>query len=159
MHFWGGWSETEEELKSLLMRVKEMSEEACLKLSIKKTKIMTSSLITSWQIEGKKWKQWQILLGSKTTVDGDCSHEIKRCLPLGRKAMTNIDSILKRDVALQKKKNPYSQSYRFSSSHVSMWELDWKEDWVPKNWCFWIVVLEKTLGSPLDSKGDPTSES
>ena len=97
-----------------------MSEEACLKLSIKKTKIMTSSLITSWQIEGKKWKQWQILLGSKTTVDGDCSHEIKRCLPLGRKAMTNIDSILKRDVALQKKKNPYSQSYRFSSSHVSM---------------------------------------
>ena len=78
--------EREEELKSLLMRVKEMSEKPCLKLSIKKTKIMTSSLMTSWQIEGKKWKQWQILLGSKTTVDGDCSHEIKKMLVSWKKS-------------------------------------------------------------------------
>ena len=93
-----------------------MSEEACLKLSIKKTKIMTSSLITSWQIEGKKWKQWQILLGSKTTVDGDCSHEIKRCLPLGIKARQCI----KKQRHHFADKGLYSQSYGFSSSHVQM---------------------------------------
>ena len=71
---------------------------------------------------------------------------------LGRKAMTNLDSILKsRDTTLPKK-GPYSQSYGFSSSHVWMWELDYKESWAPKNWCFWNVVLEKTLESPLDCK-------
>ena len=75
-----------------------------------------------------------------------CSHEIKRNLLLGRKALTNLDSILKsRDIAY---KGP--SSYGFSSSHVWMWELDYKESWVPKNWCFWTVVLEKTLDSPLD---------
>ena len=85
--------------------------------------------------------------GSKITADGDCSHEIKRRLLLGRKVMTNLDSILKsRDITNK------SQSYRFSSSHVWMWELDYKESWVPKNWCFWTVVLEKTLESPLDCK-------
>ena len=85
-----------EELKSLLMKVKEESEKAGLKLNIKKTKIMASSLITSWQIEGKQWKQWYfIFLGSKITADGDCSHKIKRWLLLGRKAMANLDSILK----------------------------------------------------------------
>ena len=86
----------EEKLKNLLMKVKEESEKAGLKLNIqKKTKIMASSPITSWQIE-KQWKQWQtIFLGSKSTADGGCSHEIKRCLLLGGKAMTNLDSILK----------------------------------------------------------------
>ena len=89
-------------------------------------------------------------LGSNVTADGDCSHEIKRRLFLGRKAMTNLDSILKsRDFA---DKGPFSQSYGFSSSHVWMWELDYKGSWVSKNWCFWSVVLEKTLESPLDSK-------
>ena len=78
------------------------------------------------------------------------SHEIKRHLLLGRKAMTNLDSILKnRDTILLCLS---SQSYSFSSSHVWMWELDYKESWVPKNWCFWTVVLEKTLESPLDCK-------
>ena len=89
-------AESKEELKSLLMKVKEESEKAHLKLSIKKTKIMASRLTTSWPVDGKQWKQWQafIFLGSKITVDRDCFHEIKRHLLLGRKAMTNLDSIL-----------------------------------------------------------------
>ena len=92
-----------------------------------------------------------IFLGSKITADGDCSHKIKRCLLLGRKAMTNLDSILKQQYHFANK-DPYSQSYRFSRSHVQMWELDHKEGRVPKTWCFWTMVLEKTLESPLDSK-------
>ena len=92
-----------------------------------------------------------IFLGSKITADGDCSHEIKRSLLLGRKAMTNLDNLLKsRDIALPTK--VHSQSYGFSRSHVQMWELDYKESWAPKNWCFWTVVMEKTLESPLDCK-------
>ena len=91
-----------------------------------------------------------ILGGSKITADGDCSHEIKRLLLLGRKAMTNLDSILKsRDIT---KKGPSNQRYGFPSSHIWMWELDHKESWVPKNWCSWTVVLEKTFESPLDCK-------
>ena len=91
-----------------------------------------------------------ILLGSKITANGDYSHEIKRSLLLGRKAMTNLDSILKsRDFP---NKDPCSQSYGFSSSQVWMWQLDHKERWAPKNWCFCTVVLEKTLESPLDCK-------
>ena len=110
---------------------------------------------------GKQWKQWQTLffLGSNITVDSDCSHEIKRHLFLRRKATTNLDRILKsRDKKKKKQrhyfanKGPSSQSYGFSSSHVWMWELDHKEGWVLKNWCFQTVVLEKTLESPLDSK-------
>ena len=96
-------AESEEELKSLLMEVKEESEKAGLKLSIQKTKIMASSPITSWQIDGDTVETVAdfILGGSKITADGDCSHEMKRCLLLGRKAMTNLDSILKsRDITL-----------------------------------------------------------
>ena len=94
------------ELKSLLMKVKEESEKAGLKLNIQKTKIMASGPITSWQKNGEQWKQWQtfILQGSQITADGDCSHEIKRHLLLGRKVMTNLDSILKsRDITLPTK--------------------------------------------------------
>ena len=102
----------------------------------------------------KQWKQWQTLFwGSKITTDGDCSCEIKRRLLLGRKVMTNLDSIL---LCQQRhyfaNKGLSSQSYGFSSGHVWMWELDCEEGWVPKNWCFWSVVLEKTLESPLDCK-------
>ena len=102
-----------------------------------------------------------IFWGSKITADGDCSHEIKRRLLLGGKVMTNLDSILKsRDIA---NKGPSTQGYGFSSTHVWMWELDYKKSWALKNWCFWTVVLEKTLESPLDckeiqpvhSEGDP----
>ena len=99
-------AESEEELKNLLMRVKEESEEAGLKLNIQKTKIMASGPITSWQIEGGKVEVVTdfLFLGSKSLWMADCSHEIKRCLLLGRKTMTNVDSVLKsRDTALLSK--------------------------------------------------------
>ena len=146
-------AESEEELKSLWMKVKEESEKAGLKLNIQKTKIMASGPITSWQIDGETVETVRdfILGGSKITADGDCSHEMKRCLLLGRKAMTNLDSILKSRHYFTDKRLS-SQSYGFSSSHVCMWELDYKEGWVLKNWCFWTVVLEKTLESPLDCR-------
>ena len=99
-------SESEVKLKSLLMKVKEESEKAGLKLNIQKTKIMASSPIISWQIDGETMETVRefILGGSRITADGDCSHEIKRCLLLGRKAMTNQDSILKsRDITLPTK--------------------------------------------------------
>ena len=115
-------AESEEELKSLLMKVKKQSEKAGLKLTIQKTKIMASSPVTSWQIHGETMETVRdfIFLGSKTTADGDRSHEIKRRLLLGRKALTDLDSILKsRDITLQNK-GTSSQSYGFSSSHVWM---------------------------------------
>ena len=147
-------AESEEELKSLLMKVKEESEKVGLKLSIQKTKIMASDPITSWQIDGETVETVAdfIFLGSKITVDGDCSHEIKRRLLLGRKVITNLESLLKsRDITLPTKVH-LVQDYGLSSSHVWMWELDYNESWVQKNWCFWTVVLEKTLESPLDCK-------
>ena len=99
-------AESKEELKSFLKKAKEKSEKAGLKLNIQKMKIMASSLITSWQIDGETMETVTdfIFLGSKITADGDCSHEIKSCLLLGRKAMTNLDSILKsRDITLPTK--------------------------------------------------------
>ena len=96
-------AESEDELKSLLMKVKEESETVGLKLNIQKTKIMASDPITSWETDGETVRHF-IVLGSKITADGDCSHEIKRCLLLGRKVMTNLDSILKsRDITLPTK--------------------------------------------------------
>ena len=114
-----------------------------------------SGPITSWQIEEEKVEAVTdfIFLGSKITANNDCSHEIKRRLLLGRKAMTNLDSVLKsKDIYLFADKGLYSQSYGLSSSHVQMWELDHKEGWASKNWCFQTVVLEKVLDNPLDSK-------
>ena len=105
-------AESEEELKSLLMQVKEESEKIGLKLSIQKTKIMASGHITSWQIDGETVADF-IFMGSKITADGNCSHEIKRCLLLGRKVLPNLDRILKsRDITLS------SKGYGFSSSHI-----------------------------------------
>ena len=115
-------AESEEELKSLLMKVKEESEKADLKLNIQKTKIMASGPITSWQIDGETMDMVTdfIFLGSKISVDGDCSHEIKRHLLLGRKAMTNLESILKsRDITLPTKVC-IVKTIIFSSSHVQM---------------------------------------
>ena len=109
-----------EELKSLLMKVKEESEKAGLKLKIQKTDIMASGPITSWQIDGTTMETVTnfIWRGSKITADGDCNHEIKRHLLLGRKVMTNLDSILKsRDIV---NKGPSGQGYGFSSSHIRM---------------------------------------
>ena len=99
-------AESEEELKSLLMKVKEKSEKVGLKLNIQKIKIMASGPITSWEIDGETVETLSdfILRGSKITADGDCSHEIKRCLLLGRKVMTNLDSIVKsRDITFQQR--------------------------------------------------------
>ena len=102
---------------------------------------------------GKQWKQWQtIFLGSKITVDGDCSHEIKRCLLLGRKTMTNLESILKnRDITLSTKV-PIVKDMVFPV--VTYIRQSWtiKEGWVLKNWCFWTVVLEKTLRVPWTAR-------
>ena len=93
-----------------------------------------------------------IFLGSKNTADGDCSREIKRRLLLGRKVITNLDQHIEKQRHYFVNKGPSSKSYGFSSGHVCMWELDYKENWAPKNWCFWTVVLEKTFESPLDCK-------
>ena len=98
-----------------------------------------------------------IFLGSKITVDGDCSLEIKRCLLLGRKAVTNLDSILKSSWQHSVIKIPYIQSYGFPSSCVQIWDLDHKEGWALTNWCVWTAVLENTLESPLDIKIKPVS--
>ena len=115
-------AESEEELKSLLMKVKVESEKVGLKLNIQKTKITAFGPITSWQIDGETVETVAdfIFLGSKITADGDCSHEIKRRLLLGRKVMTNLDSIFKRRDITLPTKGPSSQGYDFSSGHVWM---------------------------------------
>ena len=113
-------AESEEELKSLLMNVKVESKKVGLQLNIQKMKIMASGPITSWQIETVETVSDFIFLGSKFTAVGDCSHEIKRRLPLGRKVMTNLDSILKSQRHYFANKGPSSQGYGFSSSHVWM---------------------------------------
>ena len=114
-------AESEEELKSLLMKVKEESEKAVLKFNIQKTKIMASSPIISWQIDGETMEKVSdfTFLGFKITVDDNCSHKIKRCLHLGRKDMTNLDCIKKQRHHFADK-SPFSQSYDLSSSHVWM---------------------------------------
>ena len=115
-------TESEEELKSLLMKVKEESEKVGLKLNIQKMKIMASGPITSWEIDGETVETVSdfIFLGSKITADGDCSHEIKRRLLLGRKVMSNLDNILKKQRHYFANKDPSSQGYGFSSGHVWM---------------------------------------
>ena len=109
--------------------------------------------ITSWQIDGEKVEMVTdfIFLGSKFTADSDCSHEIKTLAPW-KKSHDKPRQHIKKQRHYFADKSPYSQSYGFSSSHVWIWELDHKEDWVQKNWCFLTVVLEKTLESSLDSK-------
>ena len=147
-------AENEEELKRLLMKMKEESEKVGLKPHIQKSKIMASGPITSWQIDGEKWKQWEILFSwaPKSLQMVTAAMKLKdTCLFLGRKAMTNLDSILNsRDYFADKGLS--SQSCGFSSGHVWMWEMDHKEGWVLKNWSFQMVV-QKTLESPLDCKG------
>ena len=116
-------AKSEKELKNLLMKVKEESKKVGLKLNIQKTKIMASGPITSWQIDRETMKTMTdfAFWGSKITADGHCSHEIRRCLLLGRKAMTNLDSVLKsRDITLPTKVYTVSQSYGFPSGHLWM---------------------------------------
>ena len=151
-------AESEEELKSLLMKVKEESEKVDLKLNIQKTKTMASSPITSWQINGKTVETgWLYFLGSKITADGDCTHEIERHLFLGRKAMINLDSILKsRDITLPRK-------VRLVKTMVFPVVLYVFESWTLKKAECWRtddfeLVLEKT-GESLGLQGDQTSPS
>ena len=143
-------AESEEELKSLLIRVKEENDKAGLKLNILRTKIMASSPTTSWQIEGEKVEGViDFSLDSRITEDNDCILEIKRCLFLGRKAVTILDSILKsRDITLLTKVHIIKAMVLPVVMYgCESWTIKKAE---PKNWCFQTVVLEKTLESPLD---------
>ena len=124
------------------MKVKEESEKVGWKLNIQKAKIMASSPITSWQTDREQWKQWETLFFS---ADGDCSHEIKRCLLLGRKTVTNLDSILKSKDNTLPTKVHLVKAMVFPVVMYGLWKLDYKESWVPKNWCFWSVLLEGIL--------------
>ena len=131
------------------MKVKEESEKVGLNLNIQETKIMVCGPITSWEIDLETMETVSdfIFWSSKITADGDCSHEIKRCLLLGRKVMTNLDSIFKsRHIALPTK----VCLVKAMVFPVDMYGCE--ESWAPKNWCFWTVVVEKTLESPLDYK-------
>ena len=144
-------AESEEELKSLLMEMKEESEKAGLKLNIQETKIMASSPITSGQIGGETMEtvRYFTFLGSKITADGDYSHEIEKMCAPWKKKYDQPRQRIKRQRRYFAYKGPSGQSYGFS---IWMWELDHKESWELKNWCFWAVVLEKTIESPLDCK-------
>ena len=135
------------------MKVKEESEKVGLKLNIQKTKIMASGPTAPWQIDEETVETVSdfIFLGSKITADGDCSHEIKTLIPW-KESYDQPRQHIKKQRRYFANKGPSSQSYGFSSSHVRIWELDYKESWAQGNWCFWTVVLEKTLESPLDSK-------
>ena len=137
------------------MKMKEESEKAGLKLNIQKMKIMASGPITLWQIDEETVETVADFIfwgGSKMTAECDCSHEVKRCLLLGSKAMTNLESILKsRDITLPT--NTCIVKFKgFSSGQVQIWKMDHKPGSVPRNWCFWTVVLRKILESPLDCK-------
>ena len=136
------------------MSVKEESEKADLKLNIQKTKIMASGLITSWQIDGETMETMTdfIFRGSEIIADGDFSHEIKRHLLLGRKAMKNLEGILKsRDITLPTKVC-LIKAMVFPVVMYGCESLDHKERWAPKTWCFWTAVLDKTPESLLDCK-------
>ena len=150
-------AEIEEELKSLLMQVKEESEKVGLKLNIQKTKIMVPGPITSWQIVVETVPDF-IFGGSKITADGDWSHEIKRCMFLGRKVMTDLDSILKsRDITLPMKVHLVkAMVFPVVMNRCENWTIKKAECW--RIWCFGAVVLEKTWES-LGLQGDPTSPS
>ena len=146
-------AESEEELKSLLMKVKEKSEKLGLKLNIQKMKIMASGPITSWEIEGETvetvatlffWapKSLQMVIAAMKLKD----------VYSWKESYDQPRQHIKKQRHYLANKGPSSQGYGFSSGHVWMWELDCKESWVLKNWCFWTVVLEQTPESPLDCK-------
>ena len=145
-------AESEKELRSLLMKVKGRVRNLAYNSVFKKWRSWFQSH-HFMAISGEKMETVTdfIFLDSKITADGDCSHEIKKCLLLGRKDMTNLDRILRKQKQTFIKRGQSSQNYGFSSTHVWIWELDHIECWVLKNWCYWTVVL-KTLDCPLDSK-------
>ena len=150
-----------EELKSLLMKVKEESEKLALNSTFRKRRLWHPVPSLHGKQMGKQWKQWQALFwwGSKITADGDWRHEIKRCLFLGRKAMTNLDSVLKKQRHYFANKSLSSQSYCFSSSHVWMWELGvWRKLSAKELMLFSCDVGEDSWEC-LGLQGDPTSPS
>ena len=139
-------------IKTSLMRMKKQSEKAALQLNIQKTKIMASDSITSWQTDGgTKWKQWHILFSwlPKSLWTVSKATKLKDACSLGEKSYEKPRRHNKKQRHHFADKGPNSQSYGFSSSHVQMWELDQNEGWALKNWCFWTVVLKKTLESHL----------
>ena len=144
-------ADSKEELKSLLMKVKKETEKGGFKLNIQKTKIKASGPITSWQIDGQTVSDF-IFLGSKITADGDRSHEIETCLLLGRKAMTNVDSVLKnRDIILPTKVCLVkAMVFPIVMYGCESWSIKKAEH--QRTWYLWSVVLEKTLEGPLDYK-------
>ena len=145
-------AESEEELKSLLRRVKEESEKVGLKLNIQKTKIMVSSPITSWWIDGETVETVaDFILGAPKPLQMVIAAMKLKDTPW-QESYDQPRQHIKKQRHYFANKGLYSQGYGFSSGHVWLWELDYKESWVPKNWCFWIVMLEKTLKSPLDCK-------
>ena len=146
-------AESEEELKSLLMKVNEQSEKADLKLNIQKMKIMASSPITSWQIDGEIMETMTdfIFLGSKNHCRWWLQPWNQKMLIPWKKSSDKHRQPIRKQRHYFAYKGPHSQSYGFSSSHIWMWELDNKKGWALNNWCLRTVVLEKTLESPLDS--------
>ena len=136
------------------MKVKEESEKACLKLNIQKTKIMASGPITSWQIDGDTVRNSGRLYfhGLQNHCRWWLQPWNKKTLTLWKKSFDQPRQHVKKQRHYFANKGPSSQGYGFSSGHAWLWELDCEESWAPKNWCFWTVVLEKTLESPLDCK-------
>ena len=136
------------------MKVIAESEKVGLKLNIQKTNVMASGHIILWQINGETVETVTdfISLSSRITADGDCSHEIKKTLAPWKKSYDQHRQHIKKQRHYFSNKGLPSQGYGFSSGHVWMWDWDYKESWALKNWCFWTVVLEKTLESPLDCK-------
>ena len=147
-------AESKEELKSLLMKVKEESGKVGLKLNIEKSKILASGPITSWQVDGETMETVTdfIFLGSKITADGDCRHEIKRRLLLESKVLNHPRQHVKKQRHYFTNKGPASQSYSFASGHVWMWELGYKESWGRRINAFELWYWRRLLGIPLDCK-------
>ena len=145
---------SEDELNSLLTKVKTRVKKLAWNSTLKKKPLRSWNYWSHHFMANRKGKQWQILyfLGLQNHCGWLLQSEIKRHLFFQRKAKTNLDSLLKIRHIILLTKVWHSQSYSFSSSHAQMWELDHEEGWAPKNWCFWIVVLGKTLKSPLDNK-------
>ena len=134
------------------MKVKDKSEKVGLKLNIQKTKIMASGPITSWQT-GNQWKQWQTLfLGAPKSLQMVTAAMKLKTLAPWKKSFDQPRQHIIKQTHYFASKGMSSQGYGFSCGHVWMWELDYKESWALKNWCFWAMVLEKTLESPLDCK-------
>ena len=143
-------AESKEELKSLLMKMKEESEKAGLNSAFKKVRSWHPVPSLTANTKGKSG--WFYFLGSKITADGDCSHKIKRCLLLGNKAMTNLGSVLKsRDITLLTKVH-LVKAMVFSGTHICIWELDHKEDWALKDWCFDLWFWRRLLWVPWTAR-------